>query len=107
MPNFRRGNRVYKPVGLRFVGTVLAVYMDVDDLEWFAVVSLDKNEASDKLQHVYKLTQLAHEEELPKGYSKTTPYTPRVQSGDKTGSRQSKSAGRIRKTGSKGGKTTS
>lgn len=96
MPNFRRGNRVYKTHGLRFVGTILAVYMDVDDLEWFAVVSLDKNEASDKLQHVYKLTQLSHEEEQPK--AKTVPNARRVQGGAKKGTVKGKGKGGIRKS---------
>jgi hypothetical protein len=54
----RVGDHVQKKTGFKFVGTVLAVFVPRNSEEWYAVVELDKSEASDGLQHIYKLDQL-------------------------------------------------
>ncbi len=45
------GDHVKKKEGMKFVGTVLARYITKG--EWWLVVLLDPNEASDSLQHLY------------------------------------------------------
>ncbi len=45
------GDHVRKITGMKFVGVVLARYKTGG--EWWLVVLLDKNEASDHLQHLY------------------------------------------------------
>ena len=50
------GDHVRKKEGMKFVGTVLARYIAPSKdgyNEWWLVVLLDKNEASDHLQHLY------------------------------------------------------
>lgn len=46
------GDHIRKINGMKFVGTVLARYFT--NGEWWLVVLLDPNEASDSLQHLYK-----------------------------------------------------
>lgn len=49
------GDHVKKKSGMKFIGTVLAIYkVPHEEREW-CVVILDKNEASDHLQHLYPL----------------------------------------------------
>lgn len=51
-----RGTHVSKKEGMRFVGRVLSRYQAPGPSgkeEWWIVVLLDKNEASDHLQHLY------------------------------------------------------
>ncbi len=52
------GDHVRKVGGFKYIGTVLAVYRASEDGDWYAVVLLDPNEASDSLQHIYKVSQL-------------------------------------------------
>lgn len=52
------GSHVKKRQGFKFIGTVLAVFKARGKEDWYAVVELDSNEASDGLQHIYKLDQL-------------------------------------------------
>lgn len=58
MNDFNRGDHVKKKQGFKFIGTILYVYADWEMNDWYAVVQLDKNEASDGLHHIYKLSQL-------------------------------------------------
>lgn len=58
---FAIGDHVSKAVGMKYVGTVLACYWVDHVAEWWVVVLLDKNDASDYLQHLYpaRLFELA------------------------------------------------
>ena len=49
------GDKVQKKSGMKFNGTVLAIYNVPHEERLWAVVILDKNEASDHLQHLYPL----------------------------------------------------
>lgn len=58
---FQLGDHVQKKSGMKYVGTVVARYRPFHDGEWWLVVLLDPNDASDSLQHLYpeRLFELA------------------------------------------------
>lgn len=55
LKRIRVGSHVQKKSGMKFVGTVLAIYNVPHEERQWCVVILDKNEASDHLQHLYPL----------------------------------------------------
>lgn len=55
MTNIKVGDHVQKKAGMKFIGTILAIYSVPHEARLWAVVILDKNEASDHLQHLYPL----------------------------------------------------
>jgi hypothetical protein len=58
---FTIGDHVTKVKGpTKFIGRILAIFREPDSEKLWADVLLDKNEASDHLQHVYPLEMFAH-----------------------------------------------
>lgn len=49
------GSHVKKKSGMKFLGIILAIYSVPHEERQWCVVLLDKNEASDHLQHLYPL----------------------------------------------------
>ena len=52
---FSVGDHVKKKKGMKFIGTILALYTVPHEERFWCVVILDQNEASDHLQHLYPL----------------------------------------------------
>ena len=61
VPGFSVGDHVAKiqdvknPRSIKFIGRLLSIYWEPHLEEWWCVVQLDENEASDRLQHLYPL----------------------------------------------------
>lgn len=51
------GDRVRKIKGMKFIGRICAIYKVPHESKLWCVVLLDKNDASDHLQHLYPLEQ--------------------------------------------------
>ena len=49
------GDHVQKKSGMKYVGTILTIYHVPHEERPWCVVLLDKNDASDHLQHLYPL----------------------------------------------------
>lgn len=49
------GDHVKKKQGMKFIGRICAIYAVPHEKRKWCVVILDKNEASDHLQHLYPL----------------------------------------------------
>lgn len=49
------GSHVRKKSGMKYVGTIVSIYSIPHEERLWCVVLLDRNEASDHLQHLYPL----------------------------------------------------